>query len=73
MFGQVIAHIRDAKIPSPLCHAQTLIEELKEINEYAGRFHHDTNPAADAVAIAEPELKTFVDRVLSVVHRGVKV
>ena len=71
LFGQVVVLIRDAKAPSPLCHAQTLVEELNEINEYAGQFHHDTNPSADTVVVVEPELKTFVERALGVVHRGV--
>lgn len=71
LFGQVVVLIRDAKAPSPLCHAQTLVEELNEINEYAGQFHHDTNPSADTVVVVEPELKTFIERALGVVHRGV--
>lgn len=71
LFGQVVVLIRDAKAPSPLCHAQALVEELNEINEYAGQFHHDTNPSADTVVVVEPELKTFVERALGVVHRGV--
>lgn len=71
LFGQVVCLVRDAKTPSPLCHAQTLVDELNEINEYAGQFHHDTNPSADAVVVVEPELKTFVERALRVVHRGV--
>lgn len=71
LFGQVVVLVRDAKAPSPLCHAQTLVGELNEINEYAGQFHHDTNPSADAIVVVEPELKTFVERALGVVHRGV--
>ncbi len=71
LFGQVVVLVRDAKTPSPLCHAQTLVEELNEIKEYAGQFHHDTNPSADTIVVVEPELKTFVERALGVVHRGV--
>ena len=71
LFGQVVVLVRDAKAPSPLCHAQTLVDELNEINEYAGQFHHDTNPSADAIVVVESELKTFVERALGVVHRGV--
>lgn len=71
LFGQVVVLIRDAADPSPLCHAQSLVEELNEINGYSGQFHHDTNPSADTVVVVEPELKTFVERALGVVHRGV--
>lgn len=70
LFGQVVVQIRDALVPSPLCHAQDLVDELNEINEYAGQFHHDTNPSADTVVVVATELKTFVEHALSVVHKG---
>ena len=71
MFGGVVALIRDAEAPSPLCHASGLVDELNEINDYAGQFHHDTNPGgADSIFITAAELKTFVDRALVVVHKG---
>lgn len=69
LFGQVVVHIRDATAPSPLCHAKNLVDELNEINEYAGQFHHDTNPDADSVAVTASELKTFVERALGLVHK----
>ncbi|MGZ8932904.1 MAG: AAA family ATPase, partial [Halobacteriota archaeon] len=71
LFGQVVNLIRDATSPSPLVHAQDLVIELNEINDYAGQFHHDTNPGGtDTLSIVTPELKTFVTRALHVVHRG---
>lgn len=70
LFGQVVALIHNALIPSPLCHAQGLVAELNEINDYAGQFHHDTNPSADTVVVVAAELKIFVERALSVVHKG---
>ena len=71
MFGQVVALIRDAVAPSPLCHAVGLVGVLNEINDYAGQFHHDTNPGgADTVVITSSELKTFVDRALTAAHKG---
>ncbi|MEO8008126.1 MAG: hypothetical protein ABI728_06350, partial [Betaproteobacteria bacterium] len=70
MFGGVVVLIRDAQPPSPLCHAKNLVDELNEINDYAGQFHHDTNPGADAAVITASELKTFVDRALGLVHKG---
>jgi wobble nucleotide-excising tRNase len=70
MFGQVVALIRDSVTPSPLCHAKNLVDELNEINDYAGQFHHDTNPDADVAVVTAAELKTYVDRALGVVHRG---
>lgn len=72
MFGGVVALIRDASPPNPLCHAAGLVDVLNEINDYAGQFHHDANPGgADSVVITASELKTYVDKALIVVHKGV--
>ena len=71
MFGQVVVCIRDAPFNSPLSHAKNLVAELNDINEYAGQFHHDTNAAAETVAVVAAELKTYVDRSLHLVHGGV--
>ena len=65
MFGEVVAYIRGSTAPSPLCHAANLVDELTEINDYVRQFHHK-----DAATISVPELKTFVDRALCVVHKS---
>ena len=70
MFGGVIIHIRDAVAPNPLCHAVNLVDELTEINDYVGQFHHATNPDAHGATISAAALKPFVDRALCVVHKG---
>ena len=70
VFGQVVVLIRDSVAPSPLCHAKNLVDELNEINDYAGQIHHDAIPGEDAVVVTAAELKTFVDRALNVVHKG---
>jgi len=70
MFGQIVAVIRDAPASSPLAYAKNLVAELNEINDYAGQFHHDTNPSADAVAVVATELKTYVEKSLRLVHSG---
>jgi len=71
LFGQVVVLIRNAVVPSPLRHAQDLVDDLNEINEYAGQFHHDTNASgADTVKVVATELKTFVDHALRVVYIG---
>ena len=48
-----------------------LIAELNDINEYAGQFHHDTNPGADSTVVVASELKTYVGRSLHLVHGGI--
>jgi wobble nucleotide-excising tRNase len=71
MFGQVVAFIKDAPESNPVSFAQPLVDELQEINDYAGQFHHDTNPGnADTVHIVSSELKQYAERALAVVHKG---
>lgn len=70
LFGQVIDLISNAQPPSPLINAQNIINELNEINRYAGQFHHDTNPSADQVQITDGELLIFVERSLAVIYAG---
>ena len=70
-FGQVVGFIKDAVPPHPACHAKGLVGELNEINDYAGQFHHDTNPdKADSVTIVPTELRTFTERALNIVYKG---
>ena len=45
------------------------IQELRDIVEYANRFHHDTNPAWETEAVNAGELTGFVTRVLTFVKR----
>jgi len=70
LFGAVVTSINNAQQPSPLVHAQNITDELNEINQYAGQFHHDINPAADQVQVVDGELRTYVTRALAVIHRG---
>lgn len=71
LFGQVVVLIRDSAEDSPLGHAKNLVDEFNEINDYAGQFHHDTNPdGSDSIAITASELRAYVYRTLSIVHKG---
>ena len=71
VFGQVVGFIKSAVAPSPVRHAQPLVDDLNEINSYAGQFHHDTNPGnADTVQIIPTELNTFAARALAIIHKG---
>lgn len=45
------------------------INELRDIVEYANRFHHDTNPAWETEVVNAVELTGFVSRVLAFVKR----
>jgi wobble nucleotide-excising tRNase len=44
-------------------------QELRDLIEYANRFHHDTNPAWETEVINDGELTGFVTRALSFTRR----
>jgi len=44
--------------------------ELRDITEYANKFHHDTNPAWQTEQINDNELLGFVRRVLNFIKHG---
>lgn len=44
-------------------------QELRDLVEYANRFHHDTNPAWESVVINDGELQGFVRRTLEFTKR----
>ena len=43
--------------------------ELRDVLEYANRFHHDTNTAWETVRINDAELRGFVERALAFARR----
>ncbi|MFC1548139.1 AAA family ATPase [Candidatus Neomarinimicrobiota bacterium] len=52
--------------------SETYLRELQNLNEYARRFHHDSNPAYDDTTLAninEGELQGFVQRTLAFATR----
>ncbi len=46
---------------------QTNTQELRDIIEYANKFHHDTNPAWASERINDVELAGFVQRTLNII------
>lgn len=71
MFGGILAHIGTVLPTDPLNFASPLVEELKDINGYAGQFHHDTNPGiCDTLPVTTSELLTYSQRALFLVYRG---
>lgn len=49
--------------------SQRNIDELKDVLDYANRFHHDTNPAYETEAINDQELAQFARRTLQFLGR----
>jgi len=70
MFGNILAEVGKAQSHDPLKYLEPLVDELNAINSFAGKFHHDTNAAADSIAVADSELIIFAERALKVVHKG---
>jgi hypothetical protein len=46
------------------------IRELRDITEYANKFHHNTNPAWETEQINDNELVGFVKRVINFTSHG---
>jgi hypothetical protein len=49
--------------------SQADIDELRDLTEYANRFHHDTNRAWETEVINDGELQGFVRRALKFTKR----
>jgi len=54
----------------PLLYLLPHVNELREINEYASQFYHDTNPSADSVNVVDAELLPFARRSLGIIYKG---
>ncbi|MFD2340676.1 AAA family ATPase [Clavibacter michiganensis subsp. tessellarius] len=66
--GGVIHQIDIAQTPSVLVHAKSDVVELRELNDFASQFHHDTNPDASTAPANAQEIATYGQRVLDLVH-----
>ncbi len=67
LFGDMITKINRAEPPDPLANARKITNELNEINNYAGPFHHSESHQSQ---IDDEELRAFVKRTLAVVYAG---
>ena len=70
LFGEIIQLILSAEVNTPLHNALSITDELNQINSYAGRFHHDTNPNAANEPVMHGEMSAFCSRALNIVYRG---
>lgn len=68
--GVVIDGIRNAQVGNPLVSVQNKAPELVEFNEYASRYHHDTNPAAETEPVTDAELHVYAKQALALIHTG---
>ena len=70
MFGHIIALAAKATAGDPLANLQPLVQEMAEINDYAGRFHHDTNPDCETAQVVDAELLSFAKKVLKLIYEN---
>lgn len=70
LFGEIVRQIEIAQPSTPLSHAQVLVNELNEINSYAGKYHHDTNTDAETEMVITAELHIYSRRALGVIYGG---
>ena len=68
--GEIIGHARNSTTTGPLTNLRPLAQELLEVNDYAGRFHHDTNQSADTVQVVDGELLVFARRALTLIYQN---
>ena len=70
LLGKIVGDVNAAIPPSPLVYLQPLASEITEINDYAGKFHHDASSFDSQDSINESELLSYAQRVLKIIHKG---
>jgi wobble nucleotide-excising tRNase len=70
VFGGVIALAAQARSGDPLLYLKPILMEMEEVNDYAGRFHHDTNPGHETAPIVDGELLSFAKRALNLIYQN---
>lgn len=70
LFRQIVALSVDPATTGPLINLRPLAQELLDVNDYAGQFHHDTNQSADTVQVVDAELLTFARRALTLIYQN---
>jgi wobble nucleotide-excising tRNase len=70
MFGQIIDLAAQAPAGDPLTYLQPMLKELGEVNDYVGKFHHDTNPGFESVPLVDGELVGFAKRALNLIYQA---
>ncbi len=68
MLGQVLTLVQEATSPSPLVFASGSLDELRQINAYAGKFHHETNAGFATAPVVDQEVLTYARRTMDVIH-----
>ena len=70
LLGNFLNHVENLLQNGQRIMSDVDLRELRDITEYANKFHHDTNPAWQTEQINDIELVGFVKRVLNFVKHG---
>lgn len=66
--GGVLSEIDTAGAVGPFTSIKQRLPEFRELNAFAGKFHHDTNPGFHAEVLDADEIAAYARRVLAAVH-----
>ncbi|MFJ2508577.1 AAA family ATPase [Arthrobacter citreus] len=66
--GSVLSEIDTAATPNAFTAIKNNIAEFRDLNAFAGKFHHDTNPGYQTEVVDPDEVVAFSRRVLAAVH-----
>ncbi|MFP4641963.1 MAG: AAA family ATPase [Dehalococcoidia bacterium] len=65
--GDMAFEVDKAQTGMELSILHPILQELRDINEYAKRYSHSDNPGANQEPINDGELKSYVNRALSII------
>jgi wobble nucleotide-excising tRNase len=70
LVGKIVGEVNAAVLPNPLAYLQSLTSEITQVNDYAGKFHHDASSSDSQDSIDESELLSYARRALTIIHKG---
>lgn len=70
MLGSLITEIEQADQQNPMVVLKPHVRELRALNGYASKYHHDTNPSPESEPISDAELLTYCKQGLQLIHTG---
>ena len=70
LLGESLIAIRQAVAPSPLVFALNIVDEIEEVNSYAGTFHHDGSAGYVRPIASTSEAQHYGERALRLIYSG---
>ena len=69
--GQIIGIIENSPANSTLAEMQPEVPKLRQFNDFAAAFHHNTEGKAARMSVTDGELQPWAKSALNFVHLGV--